>query len=331
MKSILILAGCLLLCLIQLRAQDSGDYSAIKLFLDQEKLDENNPDLTESQRDRLASKVTELINQTSITEKGYSDFLVIPRFRILSTSVDETGMAKIYLAECELSLTIERRSFSDQGAAVFASFSKRIMGSASASGEATSNAINSILPNDNDIVAFLQQSKAKISAYFKAHCADVIKEAMRASQLGDFAKSISIYFSVPADAPCYPTAMQASVTDYKRYLQDTCKKLLLKLKSRAARTHDSDPGDTASVRTSYDIILGSLEDMGPACGPCYDEVQALIDKMEARFDERERQEWEMKKKSLSDETEVRKEMYKAMSKISNNYQPGNNPTVIIAH
>jgi hypothetical protein len=330
MKRIFILAGCLLFCLIQLRAQETGDYSAIKLFLDQQKLDENNPDLSASQRDRLASKVTELINQTSITEKGYSDFLVVPRFRILSTSVDETGMAKIYLAECELSLTIERRSFSDQGAAVFASFSKRIMGSASASGEAASNAINSIQTTDNEIISFLQKSKEKISAYFKAHCADVIKEAMRASQLGDFAKSISIYFSVPADAPCYATAMQASVTDYKRYLQDTCKRLLLKLKSRAARTHDSDPRDT-SVMASYDIILGSLADMGPACGPCYDEVQALIDKMEARFDEREREEWEMKKKSLSDETEVRKEMYKAMSRISNNYQPGNTPTVIIAH
>lgn len=306
-------------------AQDAQDNTAIKLYVDPSNLNT----LSRSLQERIASKITQLISQTGTAETGYSNFFVVPKFDILSSSVDDAGIMKVYMTECELSLVIQSRSYTKtMGPTIFASWSRRITGSATVNEEALANAINSIGPGDNDLVAFLQQSKTKISAYFQTHCREVVAEADQALALGDYARAISLYFSVPSNAPaaCYKSAQDALMKTYKKYVADRCSKQLIQLKAFVARAQST---DATTSTLNYDAVIDIIKDLDPASADCYAEATKQIEKIEKRFDEKQRQEWELKKRSAADQAEIQKETIKAISRISNSYQPPAS-TVIIA-
>lgn len=309
-------------CLVQ--AQTTDDYSAIKLFVEPDSVAGRNAGLSGQLKQRLYTKIIQLINQTGIAEIGYSNFWVLPTFNVLSTSVDNAGLAKVYLSECELFVSISRREYGKNGAATYASFSKSIMGSGTSKDESILNAMNSISSNDKEIVAFLTSSKMKINEYFKAHCTDVAKEAEHAYNLNDYGRSIALYFSIPSNASCFPAARDASIKVYRKFLEDQCSKSLIQLKALIATIQTKD----ASSMDAYNNALGIIGRLNPSSTDCYAEAKLEIEKIEKRFTESQKNQWEMEKKRASDRTEVQKEMYKAMAKINSNYQPSGNITIV---
>lgn len=329
MKNILWFLFVISCCISRLRAQEDTDVNAIKLFVDQWKLAAANPQLSYKLQQRLQTRVTQLINQTGVAEIGYSNFIVTPRFDVLSTSLDESGIARLYLAECELSITISRRDYGGSGGATYESFSKKLVGSASGKDEAIANAINNISSHDNGIVEFFKQSKVKIDKYFKTNCKDIIREAQQAYDLKDFGRSIALYFSVPSSAPCYEEARNRSVGVYMRFVEDSCDKQLIQLKAllSVART-----ADTAASARHYNDALAIMMNMNPASTKCYSEARIIIDKIEQYFDVQQKHAWEEASKKTANEAQVQKEMFKAMARINGNYQPAQpaTPTVIIA-
>jgi len=312
---------------ITTQAQSGADYSAIKLYLDYSRVGYVNKDLSPALQNRLCTKITGLINQAGIAEIGYSTFVVVPRFDILNTSVDESGMARVFMTEAELSITIERRSYGTGNGAVYASVSKRIIGSGMSKEESQANAINGFSPSDKELVSFMEQSKAKITAYFQAHCHEVLAEARQAYAMNDYGRSIALYFSIPSNAPsqCYREATAACKVVYSKYMEDECNKKLIGLKALVARALD----DNAPAGT-YEEAIKLIRDLDPASGDCYEEAKMVITKIENRFDEKQKREWEMKKKQLSDATEIQKGAIKAMARINSSYQQSSSPTVIIA-
>ncbi len=328
MKKINLLVFYAFFCILKLNAQGEDDYNAIKLFISQYDIAEDNNTLTMNMQDRLYQKVTQLINQTGIVEIGYSTFLVAPKFDVISVSSSEAGITKVYLAECELSIFIRRARVGGSGDATFGSFSKTITGSGSGKDQAIANAINNISVSDNDVINFLKNSKAKIDAYFKTHCPDVIKEAQQALALKNYEGSIALYFSVPSDAPCYQQALDASEKVYKTYVKDQCDKNLIKLKAYVALAQTQNN----TQKNYYDSALNIMSNMNPASDKCFEEARNEIEKIDKRLNEEQKQNWELIKQTSINNSDVKKEMYKAMGRISSNYQPSSPATnVIIAH
>ncbi len=72
-----------------------------------------------------------------------------------------------------------------------------------------------------------------------------------------------------------------------------------------------------------------MSGLSPASDKCYAEALLQITKIEKRFDEEQKQKWELKRKESANEAGVKKEMYKAMGRISSNYQPSSGNTTII--
>jgi hypothetical protein len=310
-------------------AQSNDDYSAIKLFIDQNHINDVNSELNNAALcQRLYTKTMQLINQTGVAEVGYSTFLVTPKMDVLSTSVDQSGISSIYLAECELSITVGRIGLDNgnSGGATYASFSKKITGSGSTKDAAISNAVNTISSNDQKILEFIKQAKVKIDNYYKTNCNEVLKEAEQASKLQMYSKSIALYFSIPSSAgACYETARAASVGVYRSYLDSKCDSQLIKLKAVVALAI-TDNGGSSSHYTEALNIIGRMD---PTSSKCYKEAQIQIEKIEKRFDEQQKREWQLETKRISNTAELQKEMVKAMGKINSSYQPSGS-TVIIA-
>lgn len=308
-----------------LYAQQNNDLNAIKLFNNPDYVQNENADLPAGTADRLYRKITQLINQTGVAEIGYSTFFIAPKLDVLSVSEDNAGISKVYLADCELYLSINRVTMNENsiGGATFNSITKKITGSAMNKNEAIVNALNNISPNDPDIIRFLNDSKKKIDAYFKTNCDDVIKQAERALKVDDYKQAISLFFSVPSSAPCYNHALQRSEGVYAKYVEDECNKKIMKLQGFAA---------LAQTRSSYyDSAMNVIEDLSPASDACNDQARQIIAKLEKNLGEQEKQRWDLEKQKLSDKTEVQKEMFKAMAEINKNYQPPSGTNVIIAH
>jgi hypothetical protein len=318
MKNILWLLLVGTCCTVRLQAQEDTAVNAIKLFVDQDKVTEANQKLAEPLRQRLQSRVTQLINQTGVAEIGYSNFLVIPRFDVVETSVDESGLTRLCLAVCELNITISRRDYGGSGAATYESFTKKLTGSGSGKDLAIANAINNLSYNDIGIVTFFKQAKVKIDQYFKTNCKDIIKEAQQAYDLKQFGKSIALYFSVPSTAPCYEEARQRSVGVYVRYVEDNCDKQLIQLKALLTMAKTT---DTATASRHYNEALDIIQNMNPASTKCYSEAKILIEKIESHFDELQKHAWDEASKRNANDAMVQKEMFKAMGRISSNYQP----------
>ena len=307
---------------IQLYAQDQNSNSNVKLFVSKYAIMQTNTTLDSIQCGRLYTKTQQLINQTGIAEIGYSTFLVAPKLEVVSVSVDKSGIGNVYLAECELSINIERRTINGYGGAVFNSFSKNVTGSGSTKAEAIRNAVSSIRSSDPVIVSFLINSKQKIAEYFKQHCNDVIKQAEQALALKEYELAISLYFSVPTNAPCYEEARQRSEGVYNKYQDDQCEKNLTKLKAYVAMGLNDEK--------KYDDVMATVNTLDPTA-KCYAEAIKEINKLEARFTEQQKQAWEFLKKQAQNGADVDKERYKAMDRISKNYQPSPGNTIIIAH
>ena len=290
--------------------------------------DQLDTSLSDNIRDRIVTMVTELITGTGIADRGFSNFWVLPNFHILSSSVDDRGMSRIFLRECELTITVERHRYGNGNAAVFNSMTKRILGSGASEEDALANAINSISGSDPDLIAFLQQSKEKISAYFQTNCDQVIAEANQAYELNDFARSIALFFSIPSDAPadCYKHAQAGLQKTYAKYVDHDCQLRLIRLKAYVARAQSL---DSATAKKQYDQAIEIIESLDPASTACYAEATQIIVKIEGRFDEKQRQTWELKKKQAAEDAANTKSMIQTIGKISSNYKPA--PTIVIAH
>jgi|JI9StandDraft_2_1071091.scaffolds.fasta_scaffold44380_2 hypothetical protein len=285
-------------------AQNGNDLDAIKLYIDKQVVaSENVEHLNASQADRLFQRTSQLINQVGITEYGYSTFLVTPKLDVISVTESNAGIANTVLAECELFLTIKRvmKKNNENGAsATMNTFSKRIMGSGRTKSDAISNAITNVRSGDQDIINFFADSKKKIDAYYKAHCKEVLQEANQALAMKDYAKSISLSFSIPRSAACYDEASQLSQKVYAIYVQDNCKDQILKMKSYAALA-ERDPSQSDDY---YSSILAVMEEIGSSdrAAECRAVAEKVIADIEKKLDEKQKREWELEKASMKMKT-----------------------------
>ena len=293
-------------------------YNAIKLYVS--RTDQPDSVLPDNLRERLFSKITQLINQTGIAEEGFSNFYVVPKVDTVGTYIDNAGTTRIYTTECELTLQIRNTSYTTHQHVVLGSMARKLTGSAMRRQDALYNAISSISPNDPELVKFFQQAKAKISTYFQQHCSEVIADALQAEKLNNFSRAISLYFSVPSDAPaaCYQQALSGIKRTYSQYVSQKCNMQLLRLKAFVARAQTT---DSLISLSNYNEIMKLIGQLDPSSDECYGEAKKLIEKIEGRFDLQQKQAWEMKKKSIDkDETQVKQQVRNAVAHISSEYQ-----------
>ncbi len=303
-------------------AQNTNNYSAIKLYVDKNQIaEENKNNLTENEINKLYQRISQLVNQSDITEIGYSNFLVSP---VLNISITESpsGITKTVLAKCELFITIKRININKDatlGSASFATFFKRITGAGFTEQEARSNALSNIRTSDDDYSDFFLETKRKIEEYYNVHCNDVLREAAQALALKHYSRSISLYYSVPSSAPeeCYKKACDSIQKVYDIYVLDECEKQVRKMKYLATLAQT----DETKASEYYEDIIKIIEEISPSAKRCFAAAKQVMEKIEKKLDEKQRQEWELKKINASDEKEMEKERIKAIKNINQNYVP----------
>lgn len=127
MKKIILFILFASVWLSKIYAQEFDANNAIKLFIDQEYIAKVNDSLSPPLVKRLYTKTIQMVNQTGIADVGYSTFLLTPKLDVLTVSSDDAGTGRLYLAECELSLSISRIDYGNAGAASYASFAKKYL------------------------------------------------------------------------------------------------------------------------------------------------------------------------------------------------------------
>lgn len=294
------------------------DNETIKLYLSEDNIKNSNLSLDNILHKRLYLKFTQLINQTGITEVGYSTFLVTPHIDILSNTVDEAGMSKIYLTEANLTITINRVPIgtTNVGGATFHSFSKKLIGSGMTSNEAITNLIAQIKPTDKEIVNFFKEAKQKIRDYFIKNCDFVMNEAVRLDKLNLLEEAISLYLSIPIDAPCGELARDNSIGIYNKYNNLICEKQITQINTYIALSQNQNN----SYKNYYDSVMIVVNKLSPT-SDCYNAVHEAVIKIEDRLGEERKQEWEFWKSLVNNATELRKAELKAATQVSKNYKP----------
>ena len=154
------------------------------------------------------------------------------------------------------------------------------------------------------------------------HCDDVMKEADQAKKLKNYVKSISLYFSIPKNSPCFEDSKNDVMRVYNDYIKDKCQKQIALLDSYAILSQK----EGENREKYYDMIIDIINDISPEAELCYDAAVAAMKKIEKNLSEKQKQDWELRKINASDEKEIEKERFKAIQKINQNYVP---PSVIL--
>lgn len=250
-------------------------------------------DFSPEQIQKLASKITQIINNSNEVTVGYTnDIVVYPIISVDETSVVEGGMQNITVTTIEFSLFVKQISTN----LVYNSFSKKIKGSGNNKSQSITNAFSQIKASEETYKQFILISKSKILNYYNENCKTIIQTSNNLLAKQDYEQSISLLQSIPiASTNCYNEAQKKSLEVYKKYQSILCSRNLTKAKA-------------AIATNNYDNALEALEIIDPA-STCYPEVQKLITQISSKVDRKEKQELDLEKQRINAIKEIGKAYY----------------------
>jgi len=221
-----------------------------------------------------------------------------PRFEIYDEQTVNTGMQNLTVIKCNLSLFIQSV---DQGV-IFSTITYKITGSGKERNQALNKAISEIDTKDSKWGVFLQQARTEIAKYYDRNCSTILEQANQLSQMNMTSEAIALLWPIPKDIACYGQAKTKLVDVYKKHINVDCAKSITKAKSLIAQD---------DYKTGL-YLLGRID---PA-STCHAEAMALISKIDAEIDKKQKDEMDTAKKEREDAKELEKVAMQSMAQVA---------------
>lgn len=251
-------------------------------------------DLNEAHMQKLESKIIEMVNNSNEVIFGFgNDFVICPKVSVGESGRVEGGMQNIYVTTLELSLSVRQISSN----IVYNAFTKKIKGSGNNKETSVSNAISSINPSDNAYTQFIVNSKTKVIAYYKENCNKIMQTAANCEAKKDYEQAISLYQSIPLQAPCYGEASKKAITVYTKYQNVLCGRYITLAKSEIALKNYPEA-----------LVALNIVDPTSSCGP---EVKKLIAQISGKTDKAEQREYNLEVMRINAVKEIGKAYFAA--------------------
>ncbi|MBL0256414.1 MAG: hypothetical protein IPQ03_02365 [Bacteroidetes bacterium] len=263
----------------------------------------------------LENKLGQIVTQNGITNGPLgSRFIITPNISVLTKDI-LPGPPPMH------ALTLSVTFYIGDGidGRKFASRSISVKGVGTNETKAYNEALKQINVSDPQLVALLEEGKAKIIDYYTNHCESVIKNAQAAASLGNYEDAITQLITIPdACKACYDKGMTAAEPMYKKYIDQQCE---IKLTEARAAWNAQQNSEGAAKAGS---ALAAIE----PTAACYKEATALNKEISGRMTELGNKEWEYKMKIVDAATEVAKARIEAYRAISVSYYMSR-PNVIV--
>jgi hypothetical protein len=254
---------------------------------------ENLEGLTASQLSKLESKITQITTRAGLAANSYNQtFVIYPKFAIYESQVVEGGMQNITVLTAELSLYILQTTTN----VLFASVSKPLKGSGKSREAAITQLISQIPVSDKAFAVFIDEGKQKIIQYYETNCNNIVKKADSYIQRQQYDQALGLLMSVPEEvSACYDKILNKAIDTHQALLTQICSEKMLQAKTMLATKN-------------YEGTLGVLSEIDPSA-VCFKEALAMVQSIENRISEAEKQQWDFRMKQYEDARNLKQQQH----------------------
>ncbi len=226
-----------------------------------------------SQLQRLQNKIEQIVTTNGLATAGVNGkFSISPTFIILESNIVEGGMAKITVSKVEFSLVVKQI---DSGVS-FSTITRQISGSGKSASLAVTNAISKISTSDPQYKSFIETAKGKIIKYYESNCSTILTKSEGLMLTQDYAQSLALLMSVPAEVNCYASVQERSMLVYQALQNQKCARQIQLAKTQMASKKYSD-------------VLDIIAQIDPSAS-CFAEAQGILNTIENKLTEVEKNE-----------------------------------------
>jgi hypothetical protein len=215
--------------------------------------------LTSTHISMVESKTHTLVNENGLSASDISSrFVIYPVIQFSNITVVE-GLKNIFKVEIDFNLHIK----DVQTNMVFASFSKKLLGTGLSRNDATTNAFSKIPLKTEPIQSFLQEGTSKITRFYTENCNQIIADAESLIKMDKYEEGLALLLSIPpACIDCYTIVQEKVLVFYDIYKEKYCEDLFLQ-----AKIHFE--------KENFDNGLAFISRMDPSAA-CYQKTDELI-------------------------------------------------------
>lgn len=192
---------------------------------------------------------------------------VLPELVLYEPRTVAAGTRNLTTIDAELVLTVRQRN---ENGVIFGSKRKRFGVSGRDLQQAQSQLVAQLPLSDPALAAFLQEMKPKVQDYFNQHCAEILAEADRDANTGNYQRALSALVNLPNGNECRAKADAQLVKTYARARDVICQRNLTQAKSAAA------------VK-DYAQAAAALRNIDPEAA-CFAEAQAFVRELQQNAD-----------------------------------------------
>lgn len=267
---------------------------------------EQSENIPTAAREMLLNKMNQLITQNGISNGPLgSRFIITPNVMVMTKDI-LPGPPPM----TAMNLTITFYIGDGIDGRKFASKAIDVKGVGINETKAYIDCFKNIRAEDQRLVGFLEDAKAKIIDYYNTNCDVIIKNALAASAQGNHEEAIAQLTTIPeACSACYDKGMKAAEPIYKKYIDQQCNKKLQEARGYwNANQNGTGAGQAGAV----------LSEIEPTAS-CYPEATALHKEISARMVQLGDKTFEYKMKELEVAGEVAKAKVTAYASIVSAY------------
>lgn len=308
-RKISTIVGTLLFCLTA-TAQSEG--LSLKVIVPQD-------DLPIEAKTQLASKLTQIVTNYGMADKGLADRFVLTADVLVSTRdivpstpprVSQKLDVVLYLGD-----VVEDK--------VYSSLTLSVTGVGQNDNKAYINAFQRIPTRSNDLKEWLEESKAKIITWYENNGQAIMDRADYLVNIGDADAAVSSLLSIPDICPLAETAREKALQIHQEKLNhDGLARLQQARNVWAVGQDDAAAIEALEILSEIDIASASAGDAAALASSIGKQLNSRKAKAEEerqqerlKAEEQSRRDWEFEMKRYEDDLELRREQLKSQTSI----------------
>ena len=248
-------------------------------------------------KNTFASRIQQGLTKKGIGSSSYAPFKVVGT--ISSGGVSYTATAPVRMVHTYyFDLQLENAESGE----VFGTYSEAVRSVKRSEQEAVRQAIHELNFNDTDFQNFIAKTKTKIQDYYQSNCKAILANAHRAQSQKNYSEAITHLQSIPTTSECGEESNTQMEETMKAYESFACSQYLSKAKALIANRQ---PSQAVALL----MII-------PNTNACSDKIISLIDELQLRKDQIDKQTWERTMALHKMETEQEKLRYQFLSNLA---------------
>ena len=247
--------------------------------------------IPETARANIESKMQRMISGCGLASSEADRFIMTARIDVTEKEINTAGMI---VQRMEITFivgdVIEEK--------IYGTTTINAMGIGETEAKCFIKAFQTIKPNNPELMAFVNNAKDDIAAYYTSNCELIIKDAERMAALQQYGEAIASLVAVPkVCTECYTTCQAKAIDIYKLQIEQEGKQLI-----QDARSAWLVKRDYACAEKALDILakINPSAECQSEANLLIDEINTQLRKIEAAEAAAAKARWEFKVKQYED-------------------------------